>query len=697
VSVAPQRRKPARRIYRWWSGLALENRRVLVAAVQVPLVVVSNYLAFWLRFEGAIPPLALRYFADTIVLLVAIRALMFVPFRLYSGLWQYTGALELFAIVAAVASSSALFTIFIRGSGLVGYSWSILVIDAIVLILLLTGLRFSKRLILHLGPPKGDKRVLIVGAGDAGEMIAREMLIEPCGYEPVGFVDDDANKAGQRIHGVPVLGTVRDLDRIVTELEPHEVLVAMPSVNSTVVRAIVESLRPSRLPIRTLPAVRDILDGRVTIGQIRDLTIADLLPRPAIDLTSEPLRQVIGGRRVLVTGAGGSIGSELARQIRALAPASLVLFERYENGLYEVSKDLVDQFGSDGITSMIGDVTDSRRVHQVLEQCRPHVIFHAAAHKHVPMMEHNPCEAIKNNVVGTATVARAADLAGVDRFIMISTDKAVNPSSVMGATKRIDELLLQVMSRRSQTRFATVRFGNVLGSNGSVVPRFLNQIKAGGPVTVTHPDMRRYFMLISEAAQLVLHAAALGEPGMIYVLDMGEQLSLLDMARNMIRLSGFVPDLEIPITFAGLRPGEKLFEELVGAGETAEPSPISKILRIRDAGKRDLHQLESDVAELVRLAVAGDSAAVIHQLGRVLPTFTGALPRTAAANVVRFPPIASRLCELTRGTAGDWRSLRWTTQVPGRRSTRSCAGPSTCLRSRCQSSTRRRCRHKSTP
>jgi FlaA1/EpsC-like NDP-sugar epimerase len=626
----------------WRAELALENRRGLVAAVQIALVIVSNYAAFLLRFEGAIPSSELPYFYEGIVALVVIRAVTFIPFKLYSGLWQYTGAAELFDIVMAVGLSSAVFAVFLRwGLGIAGYSRSILAIDAVVLILLLCGIRISKRLVLQLGRTKGDKRVLIVGAGDAGEMIAREMLIEPCGYEPVGFIDDDATKRGQRIHGVPVLGGRGDLERIIGSLEPHEVLLAMPSAELAVIRAIVQSLRPFRVPITTLPAVRDILDGRVAVRQIRELTIEDLLPRPAIDLTIEPVRQVIAGRRVMVTGAGGSIGSELSRQICALGPASLVLFERYENGLYHISKDLIDQFGSDGLTPAIGDITDARRVHQVLDQHRPHLIFHAAAHKHVPLMEHNPCEAIKNNVVGTATIAEAADRAGVERFIMISTDKAVNPSSVMGATKRIDELMLQVMSRRSSTRFATVRFGNVLGSNGSVVPRFLEQIKAGGPVTVTHPEMRRYFMLIPEAAQLVLHAAALGEPGMIYVLDMGEQISLVEMARNMIRLSGFVPDEEIPITFAGLRPGEKLFEELVGNGETAEPSPISKILRVRDGRIRDLHGLEADVTELVRLAIKGDSAAVRQQLRRILPTFTGTSLRTPVPDLVQFPPVAS--------------------------------------------------------
>ena len=622
--------------------MALDNSPVIVAIVEAALVVVANYDAFLLRFEGAIPASQRAYFSETIALLVLVRMLTFVLFRLFAGLWQYTGASDLFRIVAAVLSSSVVFGILVRwGLGHVGYSRSIMVIDAVLLIVLLAGLRISKRLLLQLARPRGDKRVLIVGAGDAGEMIAREMQYEPCGYEPIGFIDDDRAKIGQRIHGVEVLGTRADLERIVAKLHPHEVLVAMPSVDAAVKRALLESLRPFRVPITTLPGLADILDGRVAVRQIRELTIEDLLSRDPIELTIEPVRQVIAGRHVMVTGAGGSIGSELSRQICALAPASLVLLDRYENGLYEVSKDLSDRFGSAALRPVIGDITDARRIQQVLEAHRPDVIFHAAAHKHVPLMEHNPCEAIKNNVVGTATIAEAAARAGVERFIMISTDKAVNPSSVMGATKRIDELMLQLLSGRSATRFCTVRFGNVLGSNGSVVPRFLEQIKAGGPVTVTHPDMRRYFMLIPEAAQLVLHAAALGERGMIYVLDMGEQIALVEMARNMIRLAGFVPDEEIPILFAGLRPGEKLFEELVGSGESAEPSTVPKILRIRNASDGDLRTLESEVAELVRRAHAGDAAGVIHQLHRILPTFSGALAAAPASPIVRFPAVAS--------------------------------------------------------
>ena len=612
------------KLYRLWAerrSMALDNHRVLVVASQLALVVLSNYLAFWLRFDGSIPATELAVCLQTIGLLLAIRAAAFVPFRLYAGLWQYTGVPELCNIVLAVASSTTVFYLAVNALGKTDYSRSIVFIDSMLLVSFLSGIRLSKRVSRRLRRTKGHKRVLIFGAGDAGEMIVRDMHNRPGEYEPLGLVDDDAAKVGQHIHGVPVLGGRRDLGAIIARTQPHELLVAMPGADSETVRSVVEILQPFKVPVTTLPSVRDILDGRVSVNQIRDLTIEDLLPRAAIDLSVEPVRQLITGSRVLVTGAGGSIGSELCRQIAALEPASLVLFERYENSLYTITNDLLDRFGPVAIRSVIGDVTDAKRVNQVLEEYRPQVIFHAAAHKHVPLMEHNPCEAVKNNIVGTATIARAAARWGVERFIMISTDKAVNPTSIMGATKRVGELILQVMSTRSATRFATVRFGNVLGSNGSVIPRFLEQIRAGGPVTVTHPEIRRYFMLIPEAVQLVLHAAALGEPGTVYVLEMGDQIKLVDMARNVIRLAGFVPDEEIPMTFVGLRPGEKLFEELVGAGETAEPSPVQKIMRIRDASRCDPQTLESQINRLVGAAIHGDRTGVVQQLRVMIPSF----------------------------------------------------------------------------
>jgi FlaA1/EpsC-like NDP-sugar epimerase len=617
-AAVPQSARPTPSLVR----LVEKYRRLFVIATHLCLVVVSNYFAFSLRFDGRIPGDEVARLLRALPWLIAIRGALFLRFRLYSGSWRYTSISDLSNIVMAVATSTVAFAgVVTYVPGLGAYSRSVLVLDAILLTGALSGIRIATRVVRELPRARGTRRVLIFGAGDAGEMIVRDMRNHPSGYRPIGFIDDNPAKTGQRIHGLPVLGTRRDLPRVIVTHTPHEVLVAMPSADPAIVREVVGLLQPFKVPITTLPGLSDILDGRVSVNHIRDLTIEDLLPRTPIDLDVEPVRALITGARVMVTGAGGSIGAELCRQIAVLQPAQLVLYERYENALYAITNDLAGRFGSLSILSIIGDVTDEMRVRQVLDLYRPQIIFHAAAHKHVPLMEHNPCEAVKNNIVGTATVARAADKYGVERFIMISTDKAVNPSSVMGATKRVGELLVQQMSRCSATRFAIVRFGNVLGSNGSVIPRFIDQIKAGGPVTVTHPEIRRFFMLIPEAVQLVLHAAALGEPGMVYVLDMGEQIKVLDVARNVIRLAGFVPEQEIPITFVGLRPGEKLFEELVACDETAEPTSVPKILRVRPAQCGANEVLEAGVAEIVRFAVRGDALRVVEQLRRLSPTF----------------------------------------------------------------------------
>jgi FlaA1/EpsC-like NDP-sugar epimerase len=472
-------------------------------------------------------------------------------------------------------------------------------------------------------PEHGRKRrVLIYGAGDAGEMIVRDMKYNGAyAYKPIGFVDDDATKVGQRIHGVPVLGTRRHLPRIISATQPHEVLVAMPSAAPATLRAVVKALEPFAMPIMTLPNLRDILNGKVALHQIRTLAVEDLLPRAPVGLNVEPVRRLVAGKRVLVTGAGGSVGAELCRQVAALQPQTLLLLDHYEHGLFTLSHDLGRQNGACNIQCLIGDVTDAQRVRAVMTAYEPQLVFHAAAHKHVPLMEANPCEAVKNNVFGTRIVAEAAAKHGVERFILISTDKAVNPSSVMGATKRLAELLIQDLSRRSTTRFLAVRFGNVLGSNGSVVPRFLEQIEAGGPVTVTHPEVQRYFMLIPEAVSLVLHAATLGQRGVVYVLDMGEQIKVLDMARHLIHLSGFVPDEEIPIVFTGLRPGEKLSEELVGMDETIEPSEVPQIFKVRGGELPESEVLAQYLAVLEQPAVQSDTRAVLQHLCDMIPTF----------------------------------------------------------------------------
>jgi FlaA1/EpsC-like NDP-sugar epimerase len=601
-------------------------RRIIAVAVQLALVVVSNRLAFALRFDGDIAPWALASFWQMLPWLVAIRGATFLALGLHQRLSRETNIYDLRNIAIGVAVSTGAFALVaLSPLGVEVYPRSVYVIDALLCSFLLAALRVARRSLSL--PASADRRVLVYGAGDAGEQIVRDMLHNPShGYLPVGFVDDDHAKVGKRICGVRVLGTREDLATIVKEKNPTEVLIAIPHAEPVVVRGIVRALEPFKISIQTLPSLREMVDGRVEVGRIRKLSTEDLLARAPVGLDREPVKALVEGRRVLVTGAGGSIGSELCRQIAALEPASLVLFERYENSLHDVANELRDAGFGRGTVPVIGDITDGARLDAVMSEHQPDIVFHAAAHKHVPLMEYNPCEAVKNNVRGTRLLIEAAERHGVDRFIFISTDKAVNPTSVMGATKRIAELLVEAQSRGSGTTFLTVRFGNVLGSNGSVVPRFLDQIKRGGPVTVTHPEMRRFFMLVPEAVQLVLHAAARGTNGCTYVLEMGDQVKIVDMARTLIRLAGLVPDKEIPIVFVGLRPGEKLYEELVADHETREPSGVDSVFRVRPKQRCDITRLCIDAAELEEAAAAGDAARTLADMVRIVPEFGPRVP-----------------------------------------------------------------------
>jgi len=609
----------------------------IVLMIHLVLIGLANYLAFWLRFDGNIPDWAFTIFVQTIPFLAIIRMLTFVPFRLYQGIWQYTSLWDLRNIVGASISGMVVFYVAIRwGAEVDRYPRSLYWIDTILLIGLLGGVRVAWRMYRESGGSEREQRVLIYGAGAAGERLLRAIQLSPInGYEPVGFIDDDPKKADLSIHGIRVLGGRQHLYRIMAEVVPHVLLLAMPSVKPSTMRDLVKLLEPHNVKIQTVPNLRSILEGRVEITQIRNLAVEDLLERAPVGLDVTPLRRLIKGKSIMVTGAGGSIGSELCRQIAALEPSHLVLFERYENSLFAIHNELVDGACGICVSPVVGDVGDELRVERVLQTFKPAIIFHAAAHKHVPLMESSPCEAVKNNVRGTRILAQAAARCGVERFIMISSDKAVNPTSAMGVTKRVAELIVQSFKEQGQTRFMTVRFGNVLGSNGSVVPRFLEQIKAGGPVTVTHPEIRRYFMLIPEAVQLVLHAAAMGETGAIYVLEMGEQIKVVDLARNLIRLAGLIPDEDIAISFVGLRPGEKLYEELVGPDETIEQSILEKIMQVKSSDPWSPYLLMPLVAMLEQNAALQETDRIIDLLRELVPTFkpTGAYAIQEAVQV----------------------------------------------------------------
>jgi FlaA1/EpsC-like NDP-sugar epimerase len=596
----------------------MNRYRVLwLALVYGALISLANYLAFWLRFDGAIPSPESQDGLRLLPLLVAIYGCTFIPFGLFRGLWRYTSIWDLRDLVGAVVIGSVIFYGGVHfWLDLTRYPRSVIILTGILSLSLIGGIRLARRAVDEFLLPKNGNRVLIIGAGNAGELIARDLKRK--GHRPIGFIDDDTSKTGQAIHHIPVLGTREAIPRVLATAKPDQVLIAMPSAGAATIREFVNAFERFKIPITTLPSLREIVSGRVSVSQVRRVAVEDLLPRLPVHLNIEHARALVEGQRVLVTGAGGSIGSELCRQVATLDPDRLILYERYENNLYAAANTLPKNFR---IQAALGDVTDRRRLHEVLRQYRPDVIFHAAAHKHVPLMELNPCEAVKNNVIGTRMVAEAAAHFGVARFILISTDKAVNPTSLMGATKRVAELVVQSIALRSGPRWGTVRFGNVLGSTGSVIPRWQEQIAAGGPVTVTDPNVQRYFMLIGEAVQLILQAAAVMRGGEIFALEMGEQINLLKMARDLIRLSGFIPDDEIPIEIVGLRAGEKLSEELVGPDEVMEPSLVDKVLQLRAMTPPDPDLVTLQVAELGKRAIHGDRMGVIRVLCTIVPTF----------------------------------------------------------------------------
>jgi FlaA1/EpsC-like NDP-sugar epimerase len=605
--------------------MLLKYRRILILGFHVILIAFSNYLAFWIRFEGIIPRREVDIFVEMVPWLIVIRGLNFLPLRLYQGMWRYTGIWDLRNVIFGVGLSSVLFFILVRGIfGIADYPLSVFVLDALLLIFMMGGSRLAWRL--YHGTRRGSgTQVLIYGAGDAGEMLVREMKNNGgrYNYQPIGFLDDNRAKVGQRIHGVPVLGTGEQIQEILRERRPDEVLLAIPSAGPSLIRRVLTALEPYKIPIRTLPtAVKN--SRTVAIRQIQDLSTEDLLERLPVDLNLGPVEELVRGKTILITGAGGSIGSELCRQLAQYKPARLVLLDQSESPLYDIEMELQRSRPEINRVAVLADIKNARVLKQVFGRERPEIVFHAAAYKHVPMMEDHPNEAVLNNVVGAYRLMELAAHEKVQRFVLISTDKAVNPTNVMGATKRINEMCIQAMAHKmpaASTIFSAVRFGNVLGSNGSVVPLFLKQIEQGGPVTVTHPEVMRYFMTIPEAVVLVLQAATQARGGEIFVLEMGEQIKLMEMARHLIRMAGYIPETDIPITLVGLRPGEKLREELVAMDEALIPSPMENIRRVQSGWIADMKVLHQNIERLEHLATQGQSRAVLELLLHLVPTF----------------------------------------------------------------------------
>jgi FlaA1/EpsC-like NDP-sugar epimerase len=549
------------------------------------MVPVAWLAAYWLRFNlDAIPPGFLEQGLWLLPLVLILQGAVFWYFGLYRGVWRFASMPDLLRIAKAVAAGTLLAAMAVFAlTQMVQVPRSVFPLYALVLLVLLGGPRFVYRWLKdHSHYGLGEQRVLIVGAGTAGERLARELLRDPERlYDPVAFVDDDRGKQGREIHGLPVVGTTRNLARAVRRLSIEVILIALPRAPASCLRRVVEQCEGSGVPFRIVPRMEDLVSGRASFKELREVSIEDLLGREPVSLDWQAIAAGLSGRTVLVSGGGGSIGSELCRQIAALQPAALIVLEKSEFNLYQVELELRARFPEVILHLHLGDVCDGVAVDHVLARHRPSVVFHAAAYKHVPLLEDQVREAAQNNVLGTRNLALAADRHGAAVFVLISTDKAVNPTNVMGTTKRVGEILCQNLNRHSRTRFITVRFGNVLDSAGSVVPLFRRQIERGGPVTVTHPAITRYFMTIPEASQLIMQAAVMGEGGEIFVLDMGEPVKIAYLAEQMIRLTGKVPGEDVEIVYTGLRPGEKLYEELFHEQEYLADTEHSKILLAR--------------------------------------------------------------------------------------------------------------------
>jgi FlaA1/EpsC-like NDP-sugar epimerase len=602
----------------------LDHRSLLVIGVQLSLILAANLTAFALRFDADIPPPYDQTMWENLPAVMLVFGSGLWVFGIQRGLWRYVGLHDLGRILwASLASAAVLYGVIHLLLGRTEYPRSVIILTGLLSGLYLSGIRVAVRWFREwlqiIGPTA--RRVLIIGAGNAGELLVRDMLSDATyNSRPVAFVDDDPVKRKMKIHGIPVKGTTADIKTVADLVGAHEIIVAIPSASTMVKQRILAGSEGCTVPIKILPSVKQLLGDPVSLQQVRPMSLEDLLQREPIQTDRQELHPLLEGKTILVTGAGGSIGSELCRQIARYRPESLVLFERYENALHALLLELRAAYPQVGVLPVVGDVTMPDRVAEVFRQTGPDIVFHAAAHKHVPLMELNPKEAVRNNIWGTHVVAEAALVAGADRFVLISTDKAVNPASVMGATKRVAEHLIQGLSQRGGTKFTVVRFGNVLGSNGSVVPLFAEQIKKGGPVTVTDPEVKRYFMTIPEAVQLVLQASVMGQGGEVFVLDMGEQIRIADLARNMIVLSGLVSGKDIEIVFTGLRPGEKLYEELFEGIEEVKATAHAKINRAVGA-PLPVGDLERWVKDLQVRLLQNDEEDLLRDLKRLVPSF----------------------------------------------------------------------------
>ncbi len=668
------------KIYQIIKGQIIKHRFIIVSLILLIQAALANYLAFTLRFEAQLSTYYFNKFLSYLPLLLFIRLALFLRAGLYKGLWRYASISDLIKIINTTTLGSITFFLIVRYLiGDTDYPRSIYILDLLLIIVISGGSRLLVRLVreyVFLEPSR--KKMLIIGSGSSGEMIVREMKSNPeCLYEPIAIIDDDIQKKGLTIHGVPIMGTTDILPEIIEKNKPDEILISPMDIQKPI-KDIYEICKPFNIPLKKLPGINEILEnnvfvaarlgqhliganlvteaqiqealslqkkeggrlgsklvklGYITEGELnaflnkqlgvshmKPISLEDLLQREPVNGDITAIREFVENKSVMVTGAGGSIGSELCRQLIRYKPSHLLLFDRSENSLYEIDIELRAEQHDSEIITVIGDIQDSSFLECLFSRQKPQIIFHAAAYKHVPLMEDNPIEAIKNNIFGTKNLIDAASRHGAENFVMISTDKAVNPTSIMGATKRIAEFLTVNMNSACKTKFTTVRFGNVLGSSGSVLQVFKEQLTKGGPLTITHPEIKRFFMLTEEAVHLVLIASSSGKGGEIFVLDMGNSIKITDLAENFIRLSGFIPHKEIKIVFTGLRPGEKLYEELFDKTEKVVPSFHKKIM-IAVPEDNSIPVIARHLLDLERIVLNHSVVEVESILQKMVPSF----------------------------------------------------------------------------
>jgi len=603
------------------------KRTLFFVIGDILLIGLSCWLAFLLRFDGSIPEEYVGSMITFIAIIVGLTVFVFAIEKLYSISWSFISIKEFIKLIRAIV---IVFSIFATGLFLFRhllfartFPRSIILIAAFTVLIATGALRFSKRIYyqgFRSSLTANGIRTLVIGAGDAGEQIIRHINQTKNEYSVIGIIDDNPLKHNISIHGVRILGDRTNLAKIINKFSVENIIIAMPSVHSEVIRETVEAARSAGVnKIKILPTTQEILSDKISLTNVRDVSIDDLLGRKKVEIKTDEIESYVKGKTIIVSGAAGSIGSQLCRQILKFSPAHLICLDNNETELFYLNKDLSKDFNNHKLSYIIANICDKHKINHIFTANKPQVVFHAAAYKHVPVMETDPDEAIKNNVLGTLTMGQASIRNGVSKFIMISTDKAINPTSIMGASKRISEMVGVWLNRQDQTKFCAVRFGNVLGSRGSVVPIFKQQIKRGGPIEVTHPEMKRYFMATSEACLLVMQAGALGQGGEVFVLDMGEPIKIVDLARELIKLSGYEPDVDIPIVHTGIRPGEKLFEEILTKTETPTKHDQIFIAKLDEIDEQKLH----NHLLTFRIAIkSNDHRKIKNTISKLVPTYT---------------------------------------------------------------------------